>query len=144
MGLITNAQNPGLKKVSDGPFSINQHVAVPSNTPINIKEISGHSINSRTLISMWNFAAELFAELVPLRLLKCLEMGVNPFPLEIIFSQAHWVSFQSMLSVKPLVCPLLLTCICVVVFLVGSCKVVTIRGNDCTSQVFEKLFWSLH
>lgn len=113
MGLITNAQNPGLKKVSDGPFSINQHVTVPSNTPINIKEISGHSINSRTLISMWNFAAELFAELVPFRLLecllKCLEMGVNPFPLEIIFSQAHSVSFQSVFSVKPLVCPLLLT-----------------------------------
>lgn len=44
-------------------------------------------------ISPWNFAAILIAELVPLRLLecllKCLEMGVNPFPLEIILSQAH-------------------------------------------------------
>lgn len=93
MGLITNAQNPDLKKVSDGPFSTNQHVSVPSNTPINIKEISGCSINSRTWISMWNFAAELIAELVPFRLLKCLmeclEMSINPFPLEIILSQAH-------------------------------------------------------
>lgn len=93
MGLITNAQNPDLKKVIDGPFSENQHVSVPSNTPINIKEISGYSIYSRTWISMWNFAAKLIAELVPFRLLeclvKCLEMGVKPFPLEIIFSQAH-------------------------------------------------------
>lgn len=42
---------------------------------------------------MWNFAAELIAELVPFRLLKCLmeclEMSINPFPLEIILSQAH-------------------------------------------------------
>lgn len=84
MGLITNAQNPDCKKVSDGPLSKNQHVSVPSNTPINIKEISVCSINSRTWISMWNFAARLIAELVPFRLLeclvKCLEMGVSPFP----------------------------------------------------------------
>lgn len=83
MGLITNAQNPDLKKVSDGPFSKNQHVSVPSHTPINIKKISACSINSRTWISMWNFAVKLIAELVPSRLLKCrmecLEMGVNPF-----------------------------------------------------------------
>lgn len=29
MGLITYAQNPDFKKVSDGPFSNNQHVSVP-------------------------------------------------------------------------------------------------------------------
>ncbi len=67
-GAITNAQNPDLKKVSHCPFSKNQHVSVPSNTPITIKEISGCSINSRTWISMWNFAGKLTAELVPFRL----------------------------------------------------------------------------
>lgn len=91
MGLITNAQNPDLKKVSDGPFSKNQHVSVLSNTPINIKEISGCSINSRTCISMWNFAAKLIAELEPFRLLECLaehlEMSVNPYRLSGTLSQ---------------------------------------------------------
>lgn len=29
MGLITNAQNLDLKKVSGGPFCENQHVSVP-------------------------------------------------------------------------------------------------------------------
>lgn len=91
MGLITNAPIPDLKKVSDGPFPKNQHVSVPSHTPINIKEISGWSIHSEPWISMWNLAGKLIAELVPSQLLKCpmecLEMGVSPFPLEMILSK---------------------------------------------------------
>lgn len=82
MVMITNAQN--LKKVRDCPFSKNQHVSVLSNTPININEISGCSINSRTWLSMWNFDVKFIAELVPFRLLECQverpEMDVIPFP----------------------------------------------------------------
>lgn len=77
MGLILMLRTQ-TSKVSDGLFSKNQHVSVLSNTPINIKEISGCSINSRAWISTWNFASKLIAELVPFRLLECLvEMGAK-------------------------------------------------------------------
>lgn len=98
-----------LKKVSDGPFSKNQHVSVPSHSPINVEEISGCSINSRTWVSVWNFAAKLFAELVPLRLLKCLmeclEMGVNLFLFDMILSPS-----ASSDLLQLLVCPLPVIC----------------------------------
>lgn len=68
MGVITNAQSPDLAKVRDGPIFKNQHVSVPSDAPINIQEISGSSINSRTRSSMCNLAEKLTAELVSFKL----------------------------------------------------------------------------
>lgn len=68
MGVFTNAQSPDLPKVRDGPFYKNQHVTVPSDTPINIQGISGSSINSRTRSSMCNLAEKLTAELVSFKL----------------------------------------------------------------------------
>lgn len=130
MGLITNAQNLDLRKVSHCPFSKNQHVTVPSNTPINIKEISGCSINSRTWTSMRNFAAELSAELVPFRPLKCLEMGVSTFP-QRVFSLRHVESVFSQYSlvVRPL---RERWSVCVYGVGVWPRIIATIRGNDCT------------
>lgn len=93
MGLVTNAQDPDLKRSAMTHFLKTSVFGAPSNPPVNIEEISGCFINSRTWILMRNFAAKLIAELEPFRLqeclVKCIEMGVNPFPLEIILSQAH-------------------------------------------------------
>jgi len=73
MELISYVQNPGLKNVRNGPFKKNVYVSVLSNASINIKGISGCYNNSKTWISMWNFAAKLIALLV---IFSCLVVGV--------------------------------------------------------------------
>lgn len=133
LGWSLMPRNPDLKKVSDGPFSENQHVSVPSNTPINMEEISGCSINGRTWISMCNFAAQFIAEMVPFRLLESLKMGVNPFPLW-DYSPSGTLSQYSVGILWPpafSLSPSCYMCMCGGVR-VWSCIIETIRGNDCT------------